>query len=92
VSQPIPDRVPLRNSDGRLLRHVCATEAARMLATGVAEPVGRSAVRYLRLTGAAKVKPWMSEANFTVRRRGNTFEHITRRCNSYGPGSRAEAA
>jgi hypothetical protein len=87
--KPMPERVPLRDADGNLLRFVSTTEARQMVEAGAAEPVGQSAVRYIRLKGAAAR---LNEGSHTTRKRGNTFEHIARRCNAYGPDARKEAA
>jgi len=71
----------LRDEHGRLLRKVTPVEAASLVARGIAEPVGGRKIRHLRVIRSPRLN---AEASMTTRRTGISFEHIGRRCSTYG--------
>ncbi len=82
------ERIPLRDRQGDLLRHVDGSRAEALIAAGAVELVTTGRRPYLRLRLQVQMPcgsraNCQAEANFTTRRTRIDHSHIAERCAAY---------
>jgi len=86
----LADRFDVLDTTGRLIRSVSREVAAEILDAGIAEGIGRTCVKYLRLhvevtsPTSSSLRTWLGSSN-RGRIRPAVYAHDGRACAAYAP-------